>query len=138
MGNPNPSPATRFPVNRRDHTQKHPAGYVKPILQKLFCAEWNIKDSQIKKLLKGLRLKETLGVALVLRKYLNGCEGNGKDIEDIFNRLDGKVPLAVEHSGQIQGFHIQVINYNGAGNKDNSSQGGVPASRLATEDTPKD
>jgi hypothetical protein len=105
----NPSFATRFPVNRQNHTQKHPCGYVKPILQKLFCAEWNIKDKDMKKLLKGLRLKETLGVALVLRKYLNGCEGNGNDIEDIFNRLDGKPEQKLTGEG-LTDTKVIIIN----------------------------
>ena len=82
---------TRFPTNRQDHTQKHPNGYVRPMLIKLLSAEWHIEDKKIKKLLRKVKLKETVMVALILRKILNGTEGDGKDIEDIFDRLDGKV-----------------------------------------------
>jgi len=102
-----PPVETRFPVNRphAPHTQKHPNGYLTSTLKKLLSADWDIKDAKIKKLLKNSNLKETVATALVLRRILNGCEGDDLAIERIFDRIDGKVPQ------KLEGAETQIHNH---------------------------
>jgi len=80
---------TRFPVNRKDHTQKGP--YLANILKKILSGKWEFHDPKVKALLKDLKLKETIATALVLRRVLNATEGDDLAIERIFERVDGKV-----------------------------------------------
>lgn len=96
MSNPNPSPKTRFPVNRKDHTTKGP--YFKPLIEKILNKEINFLDPVTQE-----KIKLPAGVGLVYRKIWNGLEGNGKDIEDIIDRVDGKVTqkTELEHSGSV-------------------------------------
>lgn len=94
MSNPNPSPDTRFPVNRQDHTKKGP--HLTTILKKLISAEWDFNDPKIKELIKKCDLEQTIEVALCLRRILNGTEGDDAAIERIFDRIDGKVSQKTE------------------------------------------
>ena len=101
MSNPNPSPATRFPVNRQDHTQTGPR--LTTILKKLLSAEWEVNDPKVQALIEKCGLDRTIEVILCLRRVLNGTEGDDQAIERIFDRIDGKVAqkTELEHSGQI-------------------------------------
>ncbi len=108
--------STRFPVNRKDHTKKGP--YLTPILKKLLSANWEFHDKKIKVLLKDLKLKETIGVALVLRRVLNGTEGDDLAIERIFDRIDGKVAEVIkceEDKDALMKEEIELIPPNGHG-----------------------
>lgn len=91
--------ATRFPVNRKDHTKKGP--HLTTILKKLLSAEWSYSDRKIKALIKKCGLKQTIETALVLRRILNGTEGDDTAIERIFDRIDGKVTQKVESEVKI-------------------------------------
>lgn len=110
MGNPNPSPTTRFPVNRptAPHTQKGP--YLTPILKRLLKSEWEFNDPKVKELLKRSKCKETIETAICLRRILNGTEGDDLAIERIFNRIDGMIPQS-PLVDQSQHTVIQFVNY---------------------------
>jgi hypothetical protein len=80
-------------------------------LKKLLGAKWDITDPKIKALVKERGLEETVEVILVLRRILNGTEGDDTAIERIFDRIDGKVPQKSEVSGELkytQMTHITV------------------------------
>ena len=55
---------TRFPVNRPDkpHTQKHPNGYLTPILKKLLSKKLHTDIKQKKKVLNFLKVLVLLGL----------------------------------------------------------------------------
>jgi len=90
--------------------KKHTGPRMATILNKLLSAKWEIKDKQIKNLLKSLKLKETLEVSVVLRRLLNACEGDDTAIERIFDRVDGKVPQKLEGEGFIPETKIFIQN----------------------------
>lgn len=69
------------------------------ILSKLLSAKWDFNDPKIKALIKKQGLEETIETALVLRRILNGTEGDDTAIERIFDRLDGKVIQKVSGEG---------------------------------------
>ena len=91
-----PNKATQFPVNRKDHTTKGP--YFKPLIEKILEKEINFLDPVTQE-----KMKLPAGAGLIYRKIWNGLEGNGKDIEDIIDRVDGKVTQKseIEHSGTV-------------------------------------
>lgn len=104
MSNPNIGSIgkdTQFPVNRQDHTKKGP--YLTSILKKLIAGTWEFNDPKIQELLKRTDCKQTIETALVLRRILNGTEGDDAAIERIFDRIDGKVTQKseIEHSGTV-------------------------------------
>lgn len=102
--------ATQFPVNRKDHTQKHPNGYLTPLLNKLLNKTMTINDPEVKKILEAKSgSKAELKKILVLRWILNGIQGENDAIKEIFNRVDGK--LSDNSSNQSQHFTIVVKNY---------------------------
>ena len=94
MSHKNPSPATRFPVNRQDHTQKHPNGYLTPLLKRLINKKITFVDPETQKLIKG-KVKH----AILWRYILNATQGENQAIEGIFERLDGKVPQKLQGEG---------------------------------------
>jgi hypothetical protein len=108
MSNKNPSPTTRFPVNRQNHTKKGP--YFEPMLRKLLSADWPIKDVKLKKLCENLKLKQTIAVALTLRRILNAAEGDDLAIERIFDRIDGKVEYKTPLIDQSTHTHFTKID----------------------------
>jgi hypothetical protein len=77
-------------------------------LKKLLGAKWEITDPRIKKLVQERGLEETVEVILVLRRILNGTEGDDTAIERIFDRIDGKVPQKNEVTGDIK--YTQMTN----------------------------
>lgn len=91
---PFPNPATQFPVNRQDHTQKGPR--LTTILKKLLSAEWEVNDPKVQALIERCGLDRTIEVILCLRRVLNGTEGDDQAIERIFDRIDGKVAQKTE------------------------------------------
>jgi hypothetical protein len=98
------------------HTKKGP--YLTPILNKLLNAKWEFHDKKIKTLLKDLKMKETIGTALVLRRILNGTEGDDLAIERIFDRIDGKVKDHIVHeekNDELMREEIELIPPNGHG-----------------------
>ncbi|MFA6067542.1 MAG: hypothetical protein WC810_03075 [Janthinobacterium sp.] len=109
MSNKNPSPATRFPVNRpyAPHTQKGP--YFKTILDKLLSGKWEVTDPKVKGLLRGLELPETIGVIITLRRILNATEGDDTAIERIFDRVDGKVEQKISGEGFDSKLYAQIF-----------------------------
>ena len=93
MSNPNPSPETRFPVNRPDAPfAGHTGPRLTTILKKLLSAEWEVNDPKVQALIEKCGLDRTIEVILCLRRVLNGTEGDDQAIERIFDRIDGKVP----------------------------------------------
>lgn len=106
------------------HHKKHPNGYLTPVLKKLLKGKWPANDPKIKALLATLKLPETIGTFLVLRRIMNACEGDDLAIERIFERLDGKVgELEPESAGQDT--RIIIIN-NGSKQADGSNPKGLP------------
>ncbi len=88
------------------------------VLNKLLSAKWPIKDKQIKELINGLKLKETLETAIVLRRLLNACEGDDLAIERIFDRVDGKVAQTLIGEG-FENRIINIIHKNGKPTEEN-------------------
>ena len=60
---------------------------------------------------KPTKIEALLGLAY--RKVYNGLEGNGKDIEDIFDRVYGKVIDKTELSGQVEVKQMGRVKVNG-------------------------
>ena len=95
MSNPNIAElgkATRFTsdqINGKPHTQKGP--YLLPFLKKCLTKKINYADPETQKIIRG-RVKD----AVVWRLILNATEGDSKAIQDIFDRIDGKVTQKVE------------------------------------------
>jgi len=83
---------TRFPVNRRDHTTKHPDGYILPKIKKYLKR----KTFPIRKL--DTDVVERIGgyeaIALVLIKQ--ALKGDIRALELLLDRLEGKVSQKVE------------------------------------------
>lgn len=83
------SEATRFPVNRRDHTKKGP--YLTPILKKFLKKKINYVSPET-----GRKTKGRVYDALLWRLILNGAEGETQSIKEILERIDGKVKDKIE------------------------------------------
>lgn len=102
---------TRFPVNRQDHTQKHPNGYLTPILKKLLNREMSIKDPEVQRIFNSkIGTKAQLKKILALRWILNGIQGDNEAIKEIFNRIDGKTDTN-DKGGNQTNIIIQRIHY---------------------------
>ena len=104
-----PPVETRFPVNRKDHTQKHPNGYLLPILKKLLNKKMTVKDEEVRKIfeLKDGKTKAELKKVIMLRYILNAVEGENQAIEGIFDRIDGKLKNA-----DGKGVNVSTIVFN--------------------------
>jgi len=101
-----PPIATRFPVNRKDHTQKHPNGYLTPLLKRFLNKKIDYIDPETNQKISG-KVKD----AVMWRLLLNGCQGETPAIKEILDRLDGKVLQRTEHSGQVDsGTKIVIIH----------------------------
>ena len=97
MSNPNPSPETRFPVNRPATPHIGEQGpRLTTILKKLLSAEWEVNDPKVQTLIEKCGLERSIEVILCLRRILNGTEGDDTAIERIFDRIDGKVAQKTE------------------------------------------
>jgi hypothetical protein len=83
MSNLCPSPATRFPVNRKDHTKKGP--YLASILKKMLKKKITFESPETQQLIKG-----TVADALLWRLILNGTQGETHAIKEVIDRIDGK------------------------------------------------
>lgn len=93
---------TRFPVNRppQPHTQKHPNGYLTPILKKLLNQSITVHDSEVKKVLEiKSGSKAPMGKVLALQWILNGISGDNQAIKEIFDRIDGKILQELKGTG---------------------------------------
>ena len=83
---------TRFPFNRKDHTKKHPHGYLTPILKKLLAKKMSVNDPEVRKVLAiKTGTKAELKKIIMLRYILNALQGENHAIEGIMDRMDGKV-----------------------------------------------
>lgn len=112
MGQPNIAQAslkagTRFPVNRRDHTQKHPHGYFLCKLKRFLKKKINYEDPETQKMIRG-----TVGDAILWRLLLNGAQGDNVAIKEILDRVDGKVAQQLIGEGFTQ-QQILLIRPNG-------------------------
>ena len=96
---------TQFPVNRKNHTQKHPDGYLTPILKKVLSKTYRCEDPETKKFKK---IKGSQGLMQVL--IWEGMQGNVVAIKEILDRLDGKVAQKLEHSGGIDFHNEEELN----------------------------
>lgn len=84
--------ANRFSsINQPIKNGCHKGPRLTTILSKILSAKWDFNDPKIKELIKKQHLKETIETALVLRRVLNGTEGDDLAIERIFERIDGSV-----------------------------------------------
>jgi len=91
MSNPNIAEAslragTRFPVNRKNHTQKHPNGYLTCRLRRFLKKKIKYEDPETQQFIQG-----NVGDALMWRLILNGTQGDNQAIETILDRVEGKV-----------------------------------------------
>jgi hypothetical protein len=91
MPTPAPPKRTRFPVNRKDHTQKGP--YLGPLLRKVLEGDFSISDPE-----SGLKLTMPGKKALILRLVWSGLNGEVSAIKEILDRVDGKVTQKVVQS----------------------------------------
>ena len=89
-----PNKATRFPVNRKDHTKTGP--YLTPLLKKLLEKKIRIEDPETQKIIKA-----NVKHALLWRLILNGTQGETPAIKEILERIDGKVTDKTELSGSV-------------------------------------
>ena len=97
------------------HTQKHPNGYLTPLLKRLLKKSITVPNPEHP---HGKLVKLTVKDAIVWRRILNACEGDDTAIERIFNRLDGKVPEAVqiiEDDNKLFNEEIDLIPSDGNG-----------------------
>ncbi len=76
----------QFPVNRKDHTKKHPEGYLTPLLKKMLSKKFKISDPDTDKI-----VKMTGADGVMLRLVWNALQGENEAIKTILERLDGKV-----------------------------------------------
>jgi hypothetical protein len=110
MSNPRISeyckPEHRFPNHRQDHTQKHPNGYLTPLLKRLLSKKIKYEDPETQKIIKGL-VKD----AIVWRYILNACQGETQAIEGIFDRLDGKINQ--NGKGGVSAIILNIRNQSG-------------------------
>lgn len=95
----------RFPVNRplRPHTQKHPNGYLTPLLKRFLKKTINYEDPETRKIIKG-KVKD----AVIWRLILNATQGETHAIREIIDRIDGKLksdPLI------DQSTHLHITNF---------------------------
>jgi len=81
------------------HTQKHPNGYLVPLLKKFLNKKINYKDPETEKTIRG-KVKD----AVVWRYILNATQGENQAIEGIFDRTDGK--LKANGSDKDTHFHF--------------------------------
>ena len=102
MPHKEPPVKNRFPVNRPHAPNKGNKGpHLTTILKKILSAKWDFKDPKIKALIKERKLKPTIETALMLRRILNGTEGDDMAIERILDRIDGKVTQKVESEVKV-------------------------------------
>ena len=82
------------------HTQKHPNGYLTPILKKLLNKTMKVTDPEVKKVLEiKTGTKSELKKIIMLRYILNAVQGENPAIEGIMDRTDGKIPQKLEGQG---------------------------------------
>lgn len=81
------------------NTKKHPNGYFKPLYKKILRMKIPFEMPGTKK-----KIEIPVALALLYRKIWNGLEGNGKDIEDIIDRMDGKVAQEILGEGFANQF----------------------------------
>ena len=95
------------------HTQKHPNGYLVPLLKKLLTKKINIEDPETKKLVKA-QVKD----AVIWRLILNATQGETPAIKEIIDRIDGKVKDKTEHSvdDDLKGLLTKALNRLAQGN----------------------
>jgi len=120
MGNKNPSPSTRFPVNRQDHTQKGP--YLLPLLKRCLEKKINYEDPETQKMIQG-RVKD----AVIWRLILNATQGDNYAIKEILERIDGKVPQELMGEGFGDTKIIVVREKEKASGQENNIRRAIPA-----------
>lgn len=99
---------TRFPVNRQDHTKKHPNGYFNPKLIRFLKKAIKYEDPETQKFIKG-----EAGDAVAWRLILNAAQGDNVAIKELLERLDGKVVQRLEGDGLGGQTKVQVIVIDG-------------------------
>ena len=108
-----PPIATRFPVNRQNHTQKHPNGYLTCILKKVLLKQYRCQNPETG------RIKKMLGAQGLMQVWVwEGLQGNEKAIKDIVDRIDGKIPDTIIDQSVHQHY---VIFRNPEAIKENAS-----------------
>lgn len=93
----------RFPkgYHSGNHTQKHPSGYLTPLLKRLIEKKIRFEDPETQKIIKG-KVKH----AILWRYILNATQGENQAIEGIFDRIDGKIPNMVLDQSTHQHFVV--------------------------------
>ena len=99
---PYPNKATRFPVNRKDHTKKGP--YLMPLLKRFLKKQISFEDPETQKIIRG-RVKD----AVVWRLILNATQGDNIAIKEIFDRIDGRPKQAMNHTIDGERINYPVI-----------------------------
>lgn len=88
-----PPVETRFPVNRKDHTQKGP--YAKCAFTRLMKQSWPMQDPTGKL----QKIKGMLAPATAI--WWEALRGDVNAAREIFDRVDGKVLQKTEFSGTV-------------------------------------
>ena len=97
-----PNEATRFPINRQNHTKKGP--YLTPLLKRFLNKKIDYIDPETNRKIQG-RVKD----ALLWRLLLNGCQGENDAIREILNRIDGKIPQKLVGEGFNGDTRIVIV-----------------------------
>ena len=118
----NPSVATRFPVNRQNHTKKGP--YLVPLIRKFLEKKISFEDPETQKMIKG-RVKD----AVIWRLLLNATQGENQAIKEILDRVDGKVSDFI--IDQSQHLHLTKVEVKV------SDDTTLPLTQKAGVDTPR-
>lgn len=84
------------------HTQKHPNGYLTPLLKRLLTKKISFEDPETQKI-----IKSDVAHALLWRLILNGTQGETPAIKEIIDRIDGK--QSDMHIDQSQHSHYVVF-----------------------------
>lgn len=109
MPHKQPPIKTRFPVNRpaKPHTQKHPNGYLLPLIKKFLNKTITYDDPETQKKITG-KVKD----AVIWRLLLNACQGENQAIKEILDRIDGKVVQELKGDFKATYAKISIIrNY---------------------------
>lgn len=110
VGYKNPPKHARFPVNRQNHTKKHPNGYLVPLIKRFLNKTINYEDPETQKMITG-KVKD----AVIWRLILNATQGENIAIKEILDRIDGKSPDFILDQSKHTHLTVEVVTDDGKG-----------------------
>ena len=84
--------ATRFPVNRKDHTMKHPDGYLTPKFKKWLAKQIYPSRNQTTGEVEHIKGLDAVAIATIKK----ALKGDMRATEILLDRIEGKVTQKVE------------------------------------------